>query len=104
MSVWNKDLSGYVWPWLEPILGVFLVFSGIKTIITHEYRYRMWVYHGVVADCAGVLMLLGAFLLFRGRVWRKRGWENWNVLDKVVGAIVGVGMLYFIVMRFVSIL
>lgn len=80
------------------------MFGGIKTIIAHEYRYRMWVYHGAVADFAGVLMLLGAFLLFRGRAWRKRGWNNWTILDKVVGAIVGLGILYFIVMRFVSIL
>ncbi len=63
------------------------MFSGIKTIITHEYRYRMWVYHGAVAELAGILMLLGAFLLFRGRVWRKRDWVNWTVLDKFVGAV-----------------
>jgi hypothetical protein len=104
MSAWNKDLSGYIWLWLEPILGVVLVFGGVKTIFTHEYRYRMWVYRGAVADFAGILMLLGAFLLFRGRVWRKRGWDNWTILDKVVGAIVGLGILYFIAMRFVSIL
>ena len=104
MSAWNKDLSGYIWPWLEPLLGAFFVFEGIKTIIAHEYRYRMWVYHGVTADFAGVLMLLGAFLLFRGRVWRRRGWNNWTILDKVVGAVVGAGFLFFIVMRWVSIL
>ena len=73
MSVLNKDLSGYIWPWLEPIFGVLLTYSGLKTVITHEYRYRMWVYHGATADFAGILMLLGAFLLFRGRVWRHRG-------------------------------
>ena len=104
MSAWNKDLSGYIWPWLEPVLGVLLVFGGVRTIITHEYHHKMWVYHGAVADFAGILMLLGAFLLFRGRAWRKRGWNNWTVLDKVVGAIVGVGLLCFIVARFVSIL
>ena len=103
-SPWNKDLSGFFWPWLEPIIGVLLVFGGIKTIIKHEYHDHGFVYRGIVADVAGVLMLLGAFLLFRGRVWRKRGWANWTVLDKVVGAIVGVGILYFIVMRFISIL
>jgi hypothetical protein len=101
---WNKDLSGYIWPWLEPLFGFLLVISGIKTVIKHEYHDHSFVYRGVVADFAGVLMLLGAILLFRGRVWRKRGWANWMVLDKVVGAVVGVGILYFIVMRFVSIL
>jgi hypothetical protein len=100
----NKNLSGYIWPWLEPVLGVLFVFEGVKTIIKHEYHDHLFVYHGVVADFAGVLMLLGAFLLFRGLAWRKRGWVNWTVLDKVVGAVVGVGILYFIVMRFVSIL
>jgi len=104
MSAWNKDMSGYIWPWLEPILGAVLVYGGVKAIITHEYRYRMWIYHGAVADFAGVLMLLGAFLLFRGRVWRNRGWDKWTIVDKIVGAIVGLGILYFIVMRFVSIM
>jgi hypothetical protein len=103
-SSWNKDLSGYIWPWLEPLLGAFLVYAGIKAIVTQEYRYRMWIYHGVTAEFAGALMLLGAFLLFRGRVWRKRGWSNWTILDKIVGGIVGVGILFFIVMRWVSIL
>lgn len=104
MSAWNKDLSGYIWPWLEPVFGVFLVFGGVRTIIKHEFHDHKFVYHGDVADFAGVLMLFGAVLLFRGRVWRKRGWANWTALDKVVGAIVGLGILYFIVMRFVSIM
>ena len=104
MSAWNKDLSGYVWPWLEPIFAVLLVFGGVQTIIKHEFHDRSFVYHGPVAVFAGVLMLLGAFLLFRGRVWRKRAWANWVVLDKVVGAIVALGILYFIVMRFISIM
>jgi len=104
MSAWNKDVSGYVWPWLEPILGALLVFGGVKTIIKHEFHDHSFVYHGAVAVFAGVLMLLGAFLLFRGRVWRNRGWANWAVIDKVVGAVVGLGILYFIVMRFVSIM
>jgi hypothetical protein len=101
---WNKDLSGYIWPWLEPIIGVLLVFGGVKTIIKHEFHDHSFAYHGIVADIAGFLMLLGAFLLFRGRAWRKRGWVNWTVLDKVVGVIVGLGILYFILMRFVSIM
>jgi hypothetical protein len=104
MSASNKNVSGYIWPWLEPLFGALLVYDGVKTLVTHDYRYRMWHYHGITADFAGVLMLLGAFLLFRGRAWRKRGWENWTVLDKAVGAIIGLGGLYFIVMRFVSIL
>jgi hypothetical protein len=104
MSVWKKDLSRYIWPWLEPIIAVLSVYGGVKTIIKHEFHDRSFVYRGAVADFAGVLMLLVAFLLFRGRVWRKRSWENWTVLDKVVGAMVGLGVLYFIVMRFVSIL
>src|SRR5215813_408648 len=104
MSVWNKDLRGYIWPWLEPLFGVLLVIAGVKIIIAHEYRYRAWVYHGAVAELAGALMLLGAFLLFRGRAWRNRGWEKWTVLDKVVGAIVGIGILFFIVQRWISIL
>jgi phosphate/sulfate permease len=104
MSAWNKDLSGYIWPWLEPILGVLLVIGGVRTIIRHEFHDHRFDYHGAVAVFAGVLMLLGAILLFRGRAWRKRGWVNWTVFDKVVGAIVGLGILYFIVMRFVSIM
>jgi hypothetical protein len=104
MSAWNKDLSGYIWPWLEPVLGVFLVFGGAKTIIKHEFHDHSFAYRGAVADFAGVLMLLGAFLLFRGRVWRNRGWVNWTVLDKMVGVIVGLGIMYFIAMRFVSII
>jgi len=80
-----------------------LVFGGIKTILNHEFHDHRFVYHGAVADFAGVLMLLGAYLLFRGRAWRKRGWAYWTVLDKVAGAIVGLGIVYFIVMRFVSI-
>src|ERR1700690_81528 len=35
-SALNKDLSGYIWPWLEPLLGAFFIFEGIKTIIEHE--------------------------------------------------------------------
>lgn len=104
MSAWNKDVSKYIWPWAEPLLAVGFVYLGTKTIITHEFRDRSWTYHGLTADFAGVLMLLGAFLLFRGRVWRKRGWANWTVLDKVAGAIVLLGVLYFIVLRFASIL
>lgn len=104
MSAWNKDISGYVWPWLEPVLGAFLAYCGIKTIITHQYRYHLWVYHGATAEFAGVLMLLGAFLFFRGRVWRNRGWDKWTVLDKSVGALVGVGVLFFTVQRWISIL
>jgi hypothetical protein len=37
-GAWNKDLSGYIWPWLEPVLGVPLVFDGIKIILNHEYH------------------------------------------------------------------
>lgn len=104
MSAWKKDMSGYVWPWLEPVLGVFLVCCGIKTIITRQYRDHLWIYHGVTAEFAGVLMLLGAFLFFRGRAWRNRGWDKWTVLDKSVGAVVGVGVLFFVGQRWISIL
>jgi hypothetical protein len=104
MSAWNKDMSSYIWPWLEPVMGAFLVFAGFRAIIKQEYRYHMWIYHGAIAEFAGVLMLLGAFLLFRGRVWRKRGWENWTRLDKAVGAVVGAGILFFIVQRWIAIL
>jgi hypothetical protein len=104
VSTWNKDLGPYVWPWLEPVMGVFFLVYGVRTIITQQYRYRTWVYHGAVAELAGVLMLLGAYLLFRGRVWRKRGWENWNVVDKIVGGIVGVGFVFFIALRWIDIL
>ena len=100
----TKDLSGYIWPWLEPLMGVFLVYAGIKTIVTQEFHQRMWIYHGAMAEFAGALMLLGAFLLFRGRVWRKRGWNNWMLLDKVAGVIVGGGLLFFMVMRWIAIL
>lgn len=104
--IWGalKALSYFICLLLEPILAVVFVVSGIKTIITHEYHDHSWGYNGVTAEFAGVLMLLGAFLLFRGRAWRKHGWTNWTILDKGAGAIIGAGILFFIVMRFVSIL
>ena len=104
MSDWNKDLSSCIWPWREPVLGVALVFGGVRTILTHEFHDRTWAYHGFTADFAGVLMLLGAALLFRGRIWRKQGWHTWIVLDKIIGAIVGAGVLYFIAQRWISVL
>lgn len=106
MSASNKQVSGYggILRWLEPITGLLLVIGGVKAIIRHKFYLHSFVYHGVVADFGGFLMLLGAFLFFRGRASRKRGWVNWTVLDKVVGAIVGLGILYFIVIRFVSIM
>ena len=103
-SVWKKDLSSYIWPWLEPVLGVIFLIDGVKTIITHEYRYRMWIYHGATAELAGILMMLGAYLLFRGLIWRRRGWSNWSILDKVVGACVGSGFLFFVALRWIAIL
>jgi hypothetical protein len=104
LSIWNKDFGPYVWPWLEPVMGVFLLVCGVRTIITQEYRYHMWVYHGAMAELAGVMMLLGAYLFFRGKVWRRRGWENWSLADKVVGGIVGAGMVFFAVLRWIDIL
>jgi hypothetical protein len=104
MSVWNKDLSRYIWSWLEPAMGILLFIDGVKTVVTHEYRYRFWAYHGAVAQFAGVLMVLGAFLFFRGFAWQNRGWDNWTVVDKVVGSIVGLGILFFIILRWIPIL
>jgi hypothetical protein len=59
MSDWNKDLSSCIWPWREPVLGVALVFGGVRTILTHKFHDRTWAYHGFTADFAGIFKAVG---------------------------------------------
>ena len=89
MSTWNKNLNPYIWPWLEPVMGVLFLVCGVRTIVTQKYQYHTWVYSGAVAELAGVLMLLWAYLFLRGKVWRRRGWDNWSLADKIAGGCRG---------------
>ena len=82
-NIWKKDLSPAIWPWLGPVLGVILIYNGIKTIFTEQLRYRFGVYRGATAVVGGIEMLLWAYLMFRvGFIIKKR---MWNKLDLAVG-------------------
>lgn len=82
-SIWRKNLSPSIWPWLGPVLGVVLIYGGLKAIFTEELRYRLWVYHGVTAIIGGIGMLLWAYIMFRaGFIIKKR---TWNKFDLAVG-------------------
>lgn len=101
-NIWKKDISPSVWPWLGPVLGVLLIYSGIKVIIKEELHYRLWVYHGVAAIIGGVEMLLWAYIMFRaGTVLGKR---TWNKLDITVGICAGIIFLGFLVSRWIDVL
>lgn len=82
-NIWRKNLSPVIWPWLGPVLGVVLIYNGIKTILTEQLRYRLGVYHGATAVVGGIEMLLWAYLMFRADfIINKRGW---NKFDLAVG-------------------
>jgi hypothetical protein len=70
MSIWRKDLSFYVWPWLEPVFGALFLFVGVKAIVTGELHLKRLVYHGVTCYVGGAWMVLFSYLLFRGRIYR----------------------------------
>jgi hypothetical protein len=36
MGIWKKDLSSYVWTWLEPVFGALFLYVGVKAILTGE--------------------------------------------------------------------
>jgi hypothetical protein len=101
-NIWRKNLSPSIWPWLGPVLGVLLVYGGIRVIIKEELHYRLWVYHGVAAIIGGVGMLLWAYLMFRaGTVIVKK---MWNKLDIAVGICAGIIFLGFLVSRWIDVL
>jgi nitrate reductase gamma subunit len=79
-----------------------LPWTSVKSV--KKQHRLLGTYHGAAAEFAGILMLLGAYLLFRGRLFRNRSWNQWTVLDKLVGAIVAIGFLFFIVQRWISVL
>jgi hypothetical protein len=101
-NLWRKDLSPSIWPWLGPILGLLLLYGGLKAIFKEELRYRLWVYHGVTVIIGGIGMLLGAYLMFRaGVIIRKKAW---NKLDMVVGIVAGTIFLGFLALRWIDVL
>ena len=92
MSVWRRNLSPYVWPWLEPIVGALFLFTGIKAIVTGEFHARRLVFHGVTCYTGGVMMIIASYLMFRGRLWTGRVWTS---SDRIVGVFAGVGLVWF---------
>jgi hypothetical protein len=101
-NIWGKNLSPSIWPWLGPVLGVLLIYGGIKAIIKEELHYRLWVYHGVAAIIGGVGMLLWAYLMFRAGVII--GKRTWNKFDIMVGVCAGVIFFGFLVSRWIDVL
>jgi len=100
-SIWKKDLSPSVMPWLGPILGVLFVFGGLRAIVTEQLKYRAWVYHGAAAVIGGIQMLLLAYLMFRGVPWKRKPWSK---LDILVGATAILILLGFVVSKWFDIL
>ncbi len=98
---WEKKYPhSYIWSWLSPLFGVLFVYGGIKTIITKQFHYRYWVYHGLIAEVGGIMFLMWAYIMFRGSYWKKR----WNPIDIVIGICAGVLSLGFLVLRWIDIL
>ena len=93
MSIWKKNLSPSVWPWLGPILGLVFIYGGVRGIFTQELRYRLWIYHGAAAVIGGIEMLLMSYLMFRGVFWKSRPWQKLDVAAAVSVALVFLGFL-----------
>ena len=101
-NIWTKNLTPSIWSWLGPVLGLLLVYGGIKAILREELRYRLWIYHGVAAIIGGVGMLFWAYLMFRaGTLLGKR---TWNKLDIAIGICSGMIFLGFLVSRWIDVL
>lgn len=92
-NIWTKNLSPAIWPWLGPVLGVVLIYGGIKAIITEDLRYRPWVYHGAAAIIGGIGMLLWAYVMFRaGFIIKSRKWNNFDLVAGIGAVIILLGL------------
>lgn len=97
-SIWRKDLSSYIWPWLGPVLGLVFAYQGVQAIFKEELRHNHWVYHGVTAIIGGIGMLLWAYVMFRaGVVVRRRTWNKFD-LAALIGAMAISIYLGFVVL------
>ena len=99
-GVWTRDYSPLIWRWLGPVVGVFFVYCGIKTIVTMQFRYHSQTYHGVTAVIGGIMLLLLAYFMFRGPFWKRK----WSAVDVSIGICAGAIFLGFLVLRWIDIL
>lgn len=99
-NVWTKDYSPTIGRILGPLFGVLLLYGGIKTMVTKQYHYRSWIFHGTTAEMGGIMLLLIAYLMFRGCFWTKK----WNPFDVGVGICAGVIFLGFLALEWTDIL
>jgi hypothetical protein len=90
-SIWKKDLSPSVMPWLGPILGVLFVFGGLRAIVTQQLKYRAWAYHGAPAVIGGIQMLLFSYFMFRGVIWKRRPWSKLDILVGATAILITLG-------------
>ena len=81
------------------MFGALFLYMGIKAIFTGELHLKRLVFHGVTCYVGGGMMVLASYLMFRGRIYRKREWTS---SDRIIGAFAGVGLLLFIVLRWVD--